>query len=118
LRKRFAGAVVCEPRHASWFEPAAEAQLREHSIAQVAADPAILPGAAQPGGWSETAYYRLHGSPRMYYSSYDAAYLDELATQLRSQAETASTWCIFDNTAAAAATDNALGLLQRLGSGA
>ena len=118
LRKRFEGAVVCEPRHASWFEPAAEALLRAYSIAQVAADPAISTCAAQPGGWRKTAYYRLHGSPRMYYSSYDAAWLDELAARLRSHAETALTWCIFDNTAAAAAPDNALGLLQRLGSGA
>src|SRR4051812_14660312 len=29
LRQRFAGEVVCEPRHASWFEPAGEAALRE-----------------------------------------------------------------------------------------
>jgi uncharacterized protein YecE (DUF72 family) len=117
LRNRFAGAVVCEPRHASWFESPAAAMLRAYSISQVAADPAILPQAARPGGWPEMAYYRLHGSPRVYYSSYDAAYLDDLASRLRSAAETASTWCIFDNTAAGAATDNAFALSSRLGDG-
>ena len=71
LRARTAGALVCEPRHASWFEPDADAVLAEHRVARVAADPARVPDAALPGGWTGLRYYRLHGSPRMYYSEYD-----------------------------------------------
>ena len=35
-------------------------------------------GSGNPGGWSKLAYYRWHGSPRMYYSKYDAAALASL----------------------------------------
>jgi uncharacterized protein YecE (DUF72 family) len=58
---------------------------------------------------------RLHGSPNIYYSVYDEPYLDRLAERLRVYATRADeVWCIFDNTAAFAATPNALGLLSRL----
>ena len=50
LRRRHAGSVVCEPRHASWFTPRAEDLLLKHRIARVAADPVKVPQAADPGG--------------------------------------------------------------------
>jgi uncharacterized protein YecE (DUF72 family) len=108
--------VAAEPRHAGWFTPAADALLAEWRVARVAADPARVPAAAEPGGWPGNAYYRLHGSPRTYYSAYDAAFLDALAPRLA--AAPAGAWCIFDNTALGAATADALGLLARLGAGA
>jgi uncharacterized protein YecE (DUF72 family) len=114
LRARFEGAVVCEPRHASWFSDEADALLAEHRIARVAADPAVVPRAAEPGGWDGLAYYRLHGSPRVYYSAYDDAALKALAPKLRSAGRRGIVWCIFDNTAAGAATGNALHLQERL----
>lgn len=117
LRARFSGSVVCEPRHASWFSAEAEALLATAQVARVAADPALLPVAAQPGGWSGLVYYRLHGSPEMYTSVYTAAKLDTLAQTLRPAAQAAPTWCIFDNTALGAATANALDLCARLGVG-
>jgi hypothetical protein len=40
-----------EPRHLSWFGDDAELLLRKFSMARVAADPALLPDAARPGGW-------------------------------------------------------------------
>ena len=42
----------------------------EHRIARVAADPAVVPAAGEPGGWDGLVYYRLHGSPKVYYSAY------------------------------------------------
>ncbi len=116
LRARHAGPVAAEPRHAGWFTPAADALLAGWRVARVAADPARVPAAAEPGGWPGNAYYRLHGSPRTYYSAYDAAFLDALAPRLA--AAPAGAWCIFDNTALGAATADALGLLARLGAGA
>jgi uncharacterized protein YecE (DUF72 family) len=83
LRRRFTGEVVCEPRHPSWFTPAADQVLKNTRVARVAADPAVVPAAAEPGGWNGLAYYRLHGSPEMYYSAYSAGYLDALARRLR-----------------------------------
>ena len=93
---------------------AADALLAEHRIARVAADPAVVPRAAEPGGWNGLVYYRLHGSPRLYYSSYDDAALDALAAKLKAAAQRGPAWCIFDNTAAGAAMDNALHLQECL----
>src|SRR4051794_35312660 len=74
------GQMVLEPRHASWFEASAEALLVHHRVVRVAADPALHPGAGEPGGWSGIAYFRLHGAPRVYWSSYPA---DAIEAQAR-----------------------------------
>lgn len=69
-----------------------------------------MPEATAPGGWDDFAYYRLHGSPRTYYSSYDEAALRDVARRLGGGARPA--WCIFDNTAFGAAAGNALDLTE------
>jgi uncharacterized protein YecE (DUF72 family) len=114
LRERFKGKVALEPRHPSWFEPMAERLVAKHRIARVAADPALVPAAAEPGGWEGLIYYRLHGSPKIYHSDYPAEYLSALSNTLAKSAKSAEVWCIFDNTAAFAATANALDVLGRL----
>jgi uncharacterized protein YecE (DUF72 family) len=109
LRKRIDVPVACEPRHASWFTPEIDDWLAERGIARVAADPAPVPSAGEPGGWNGLAYYRWHGSPRIYYSDYDGAALAALGKRLDSQiARGIPIWCIFDNTASGAALGNAL----------
>jgi uncharacterized protein YecE (DUF72 family) len=114
LRARFAGALALEPRHASWFTHEADALLREMQVARVLADPVRHDSGRSPGGWPQRVYLRLHGTPRVYYSSYEAPLLQALAQRmLRAQAEGAEVWCIFDNTASGAAAGNALEL-QRL----
>ncbi|HEX2207732.1 MAG TPA: DUF72 domain-containing protein [Longimicrobium sp.] len=116
LRARTDVAAVCEPRHPGWFTADADALLQRWKVARVAADPARVPEAAEPGGWRGLAYYRLHGSPRVYYSAYGAAYLDALAARIRQDVDAErEAWCIFDNTAAGAAMANALELMERLG---
>jgi uncharacterized protein YecE (DUF72 family) len=113
FRARYGGMLACEPRHATWFSAEAGAMLRAHRIARVAADPAVVPDAAAPGGWDGFEYHRLHGSPRTYYSAYDEAALRTVAERLRAAAVPA--WCIFDNTAMDAATANALAVIDDLG---
>jgi uncharacterized protein YecE (DUF72 family) len=109
LRGRTDGGIVCEPRHASWFAPEVEDLLDGFRIARVAADPTPAPGAGRPGGWRGLSYYRLHGSPRIYYSPYGPETLADVAARLaRDAAAGRETWCIFDNTAAFAATGDAL----------
>jgi uncharacterized protein YecE (DUF72 family) len=115
LRGLHAGPAACEPRHPSWMEDAAEELLRERGVARVAADPPRHPRATDPGGAPEPAYFRLHGSPRLYHSSYSAAYLEALAGRIREVSRRAgAVWCIFDNTAAGAAAANALDLAALL----
>jgi uncharacterized protein YecE (DUF72 family) len=105
-------AIVCEPRHRSWFEPAANDRLAELRVARVVADPAICAEAAVPGGWPGIVYVRLHGSPVMYRSSYDRAALDRQSVAISdAQARGAACWTIFDNTASGAALANALDLI-------
>lgn len=108
-----AGPAVVEPRHPSWFSPEAETLLGRFHVGRVAADPAIVAAAALPGGEVSLVYYRLHGSPRTYYSSYPDTWLRQLAAAVRKAASESEVWCIFDNTASGAAMGNVLDL-QRL----
>jgi uncharacterized protein YecE (DUF72 family) len=111
LRKLYRGEAVLEPRHESWFTPRADTLLRKHAIARVAADPPKgAPQAAQPGGCLNLVYYRLHGAPRTYYSSYEDGVLAILAAGISLHK---NAWVIFDNTALSHAYANALSL-QRL----
>lgn len=122
FRTRFGGPIAAEPRHATWFSPEADAVLVANRIGRVAADPVCAPGGDEPAGGPGTVYFRLHGSPRMYYSDYDAVYLRELSARLsrarRGTAVTGAVWCIFDNTALDAATANAAELLGLVAGGA
>jgi uncharacterized protein YecE (DUF72 family) len=115
LRKRFDRGIALEPRHASWFEDRAGRLLQALEIARVAADPPRVAGGDSPGGWPGLAYFRLHGSPRIYYSSYEGDYLDRLAGSLQTlRRRRIPTWCIFDNTTLGAGTGNALSLAARV----
>jgi uncharacterized protein YecE (DUF72 family) len=103
--------AALEPRHASWFTPAADRLLRSFAIARVAADPPKgSPLAATPGGAQHLHYYRLHGAPRTYYSDYTEPQLNALAHTLQATPLTTTLWVIFDNTALGHATANALHL--------
>ena len=112
LRSRYDGTIVCEPRHETWLTAAAEAVLVDHRVARVAAHPAPVAGADRPSGWPGIVYFRMHGSPRKYWSSYSAAAIGALAATLRQAATVADAWCVFDNTASGAALENAFELLS------
>lgn len=115
LRARFHGSVVCEPRHPSWFSHQAHTLLEKLEVGRAAVDPAPVLAAGAPGGSNRIAYFRLHGSPEMYRSSYSQAFLAELVSRLRRVPEATCVWCIFDNTALGAAIPNAIRLLEMLG---
>jgi uncharacterized protein YecE (DUF72 family) len=115
LRARFDGKVACEPRHPSWFAALADDLLTEFRVSRVAADPPVAEAATRPGGGRGLLYLRLHGSPRVYYSEYTPDQLEQFAQQLiRAGKDGRPSWCIFDNTAAGAATENALALRERV----
>lgn len=115
LADRVPALVVCEPRHPSWMSAAVDSFLDDLNIARVAADPPINDAGARPGGWQGLHYWRLHGSPIIYRSSY-ADRIEDLAKSIAADGPPAqSRWCIFDNTASSAATSDALALQRRLG---
>ncbi|MRI58933.1 MAG: DUF72 domain-containing protein [Epsilonproteobacteria bacterium] len=102
-------AIACEPRHESWIE--AEELFQKLGIARVAADPPRFEIDKEPGGYEGFRYYRLHGSPKIYYSSYSEEFLQELAAKLRKDRASMQI-VIFDNTASGAAFSNALRLKE------
>jgi uncharacterized protein YecE (DUF72 family) len=109
LRQAHAGAVVVEPRHASWFAAPVARALRERGIGRVAADPARVARAAAPGGAHALEYARLHGAPRMYYDEYPAAALARVVRRaLRDDPRVHERWVVFDNTAHGHALADAL----------
>ncbi|GAC1661085.1 MAG: DUF72 domain-containing protein [Acidobacteriaceae bacterium] len=114
LRSLHASVVTIEPRHLSWFTDAAERALTDFRVVRVAADPAVCPAAALPGGSPEFSYHRLHGAPRRYYSAYSEEFLMTLATRLQHAPDARHHWCIFDNTASGAAAGDALRLMRLL----
>lgn len=117
LRELYAGLVVLEPRHASWFGGEAERLLREFEVARAMADPpAGSPSASLPGGSPGLRYYRLHGSPRTYWSEYSDGFLRELALRIEGDENEGETWVVFDNTAQGHALGDALALQRLLGS--
>jgi uncharacterized protein YecE (DUF72 family) len=118
LRSRYAGGVVCEPRHSSWFSDGADRLLQRFFIGRAAADPGVVSAASSAGGYrtitenapSAVVYFRLHGFPRMYWSRYSEPELAAWDLAIRANATGSELWCIFDNTADGAAIDNALEL--------
>jgi uncharacterized protein YecE (DUF72 family) len=106
--------LVCEPRHDSWFTEAVDKWFNVRRISRVAADPVRINGADVPGGWPGLRYFCLHGSPRVYYSSYEEFYLRDLTQRLSRFLLEGDVWCIFDNTAAGAAFENVLRLRQSM----
>lgn len=123
LRESFDGAIVCEPRHASWFTEAGDQLLVEERVGRVIADPVRPAGAGDPGGWlgehgdghGATVYYRWHGAPRMYWSAYGDDWLRDRARDIARWPKDTQVWCIFDNTASGAATADALRMKALLG---
>lgn len=107
VRDEYAGGLACEPRHDSWKSADASVLLQKYRVTRIGADPQPFEGAAASDAYGGFAYYRWHGTPRMYYSSYERPRLEEFATSVREK-PAGEIWCIFDNTAAGAALRNAL----------
>jgi uncharacterized protein YecE (DUF72 family) len=81
--------------------------LDRYRISRVVADPPPVPAAIVPAGWPRLAYFRLHGSPRKYWSRCDENSLATLARTVWSLPTAEEVWRVFDNTASGAAIENA-----------
>ena len=115
FRAQWPGPLVCEPRHPSWFQGEGDALLAAHRVGRIGADPACVPAAAEPGGSPETVYWRLHGSPRTYYSAYQQEVLVGIARAVeRAGVRSPEVWCILDNTALGEAARDASELARLL----
>ncbi len=100
MRKKYSGKIFLEPRHPSWKE----CDFSVFNVLPVVSDPSFVE--LEPG---DPAYFRLHGSPKLYHSSYQENFLQELATKLKFYKEAV---VVFNNTASGAAIQNALQLME------
>lgn len=112
VRKLYEGKIVCEPRHVSWTDEQAKALLETFKVSYVAADPGLMNIFESIGTSLKTSYIRLHGAPRIYYTSYSDKSLKVISDSLKSTRSKHSPWVIFDNTASGAAFNNALRLIE------
>jgi len=99
------GPVVIEVRHKSWASTVALELLKSYAIDRVLADPAPVWSAKDFD--TPPLYLRLHGKPKVYYSSYT---IEEIRSFSKLLAP--NSWCVFDNTASGAAIENALTMLE------
>jgi uncharacterized protein YecE (DUF72 family) len=85
--------------------------LLNYRISRVAADPPKAATGGIPGAaMQRLIYYRLHGSPRTYWSNYSRERLVAWGNEMQQRNSKSTLWVIFDNTAAGYATVNALQL--------
>lgn len=111
LRESIAAPIVCEPRHATWFAPEVDHVWARHDVGRVGADPARVPPAAMPGGAGRVRYWRLHGSPQVYYDAYGEARLQTWAKAVRTARDDGfDCWVVLDNTALGHAVADAMRL--------
>lgn len=109
IRKNFDGSIVIEPRSVTWSEKEAIALYRDFEVTKVQADPERCPSPLKLN-FAGMDYYRLHGSPVIYRSSYAEDFLKNIRKKL-----TKKSWCIFDNTTLGHGTENALSIIRNRG---
>ena len=96
---------VVEFRHISWWRKEVAEELAKQNI--------TFCGISYPGLINEvmvnspTPYYRFHGVPKLYYSSYDDAFLEGVVQTLHGNKKVKQAFLYFNNTAQAAALQNA-----------
>jgi uncharacterized protein YecE (DUF72 family) len=105
MRHADEGQIVIEVRHKSWASAEALDLLKSYAIDRVLADPAPV----WPAEDFDTLpkYVRLHGKPKIYYSSYTDDEIRSFSNLLAPDS-----WCVFDNTASGAAIEDALTMLD------
>lgn len=106
MRKADRGQIVIEVRHKSWASSEAKDLLKTYAIDRVLADPAPVWPAEDFA--KAPRYVRLHGKPKIYYSSYTEDEIKAFSNLLAP-----NSWCVFDNTASGAAIENALIMLEK-----
>ena len=102
---------VLEFRHESWWNSIVFQKLKKHGIIFSGINYPNLPGDVVKT--SKDLYFRLHGTPVLYKSSYPGFFLKELEKKIR-KARAVTSWVYFNNTWGTAAIENAKFLQNNL----
>jgi uncharacterized protein YecE (DUF72 family) len=101
---------VVEFRHISWWRKEVVAALGSHK--------AVFCSVSYPGLINEVVtampfcYYRFHGVPKLYHSSYTESFLQDVVQQITAHKDAEKAFLYFNNTASAAAIGNAKAVEQ------
>jgi uncharacterized protein YecE (DUF72 family) len=94
-----------EFRNISWWRKEVLEILGENNITFCGASFPGLPDEAVVN--NDTCYYRFHGVPKLYYSSYNDEFLTKTISNIQHKKEVKNAFIFFNNTASGAALDNA-----------
>lgn len=103
---------VVEFRHASWWNDMVYATLAKNNICFCSHSYPKLPDTVIQT--TDTVYYRFHGIPKLYYSSYSREFLQKVAVDIKKLTAVRQAWLFFNNTAELAAIRNARFLQKQL----
>lgn len=101
---------VLEFRHQGWWCEEVYTALRKCGISFCGMSHPDLPDKAVVTG--PIVYYRFHGVPDLYRSSYSEDSLQQFADELKAKDGVKEVWCYFNNDAAVAAIPNAQRLVE------
>lgn len=102
---------VIEFRHESWWRPDVIKSLKENSIAFCSISYPKLPEDLVKS--SATVYYRFHGVPKLYLSSYSDKQLADIVSEIKKKRSVDNVYIYFNNDIEVAAVENAR-TVQRL----
>jgi len=95
---------VIEFRHESWWQAEVYQRLKTAGICFCGISYPRLPD--QVVCTAPVLYYRFHGVPHLYRSSYESGFLDEVVTKIQQCPKVRTVYLYFNNTMTAAAIDN------------
>jgi uncharacterized protein YecE (DUF72 family) len=101
---------VVEFRHASWWDERITSTLHKEGIVMSGVSHPQFPSAVVGDG--PIMYYRLHGVPHLYHSSYDPSSLEDITLQAQQITPLKEAYIVFNNTASGAALQNAKQLVE------
>jgi len=97
---------VIEFRHESWWREDVKLTLAKHKISfcgvsfpKISFDEAVVN--------TPISYYRFHGVPKLFYSEYDPAFIENIYQQISAHKTVKEAFIYFNNTASLAALHNA-----------
>lgn len=103
---------VIEFRHNSWWQHGVFETLARHRICFCSISHPLLPDEVICN--TNIVYYRFHGVPHLYYSTYSEDFLLRIAAAIKNAKQVERAFLYFNNTAGAAAISNAQFLQQQV----
>ncbi|ALM48534.1 hypothetical protein AMR72_06240 [Flavobacterium psychrophilum] len=103
---------VVEFRNESWWRGDVADALAKHGIIFCSVSYPKISDAIQAN--TSTAYVRLHGVPKLFYSAYSDAYLQNLINAIEDESDVTEAYIYFNNTAGKEGIANAIVLQQMI----